>query len=289
MQSLRDNGRKKPHRAVGPPSHILPRNPVRRSRWIAWIARSLVIAGLAAGCAITVKSGLPVAAAAQAADAIAVRVGLGVNQIAVTGSRNTLSDDIFAALNLAHDGSLLTYDVSSARNHLEALPWVEFAQVTRILPDGLDVTIRERQPFAVWQRRQLMFLIDADGRTLEPASRTDHPDLPFVVGEEADSGARSLLQMLQAYPAIRDRLDAAICVGGRRWDLQLKSAPTLMLPEEHAAEALAWADRMQRDERLLDRRIAAIDLRIDGKVTFYPVPNSGLKSASSLIPRNGGV
>ena len=236
--------------------------------------RALAIAGLAACCALILKFGLTVEGTLQAADALAVKFGLGVGQISVSGSRNTLSDDIFAALELERAGSVLTYDTAAARSRLEALPWIETAQVSRTLPDGLDVSIRERRPFAVWQHRQLMFLIDAEGRTLEPTARTDHMELPLVVGEDADGGARELVDMLGAAPLIHERLLAAVRVGGRRWDLQLKDAPTLMLPEEGPARALAWIERMDREERLLERRVAAIDMRVAGRVAFRLSPEA---------------
>ena len=145
--------------------------------------------------------------------------GLGINQINVAGFRNTLSDDIFAALHTASGGSLLSYDAVAAKARLEALPWVASAEITRTLPDGLDVSIRERRAFAVWQHRQLMFLIDADGRTLEPTSRAEHRKLPLIVGDGAEAAAHDLLDILQAHPAILGRLEAAVFVGQRRWDL----------------------------------------------------------------------
>lgn len=266
MRSLREHGEPRPLRAAGQPSR--PRHPAR----LPIVLRGIAIACLAASCALVFKFGIPLAEAARAADALAIKAGLGINQIAISGSRNTLSDDIFAALRLEQAGSLLTYDPASARNRLEALPWVETAEVTRTLPDGLDVNIRERRPFAVWQHLQLMFLIDAEGRTLEPTARVDHKDLPLVVGEDADSGAVQLLAVLAKHPGIRDRLLAAVRVGGRRWDLQLKDAPTLMLPEDGMADTLVWVERMDREERLLERRLAAIDLRVSGRVAFRLAP-----------------
>ena len=53
------------------------------------------------------------------------------------------------ALKIEQAGSILAYDVAAARQRLEKLDWVQSAQVTRALPDGLTVTIRERAPFEV--------------------------------------------------------------------------------------------------------------------------------------------
>ena len=295
MQSLRENGPYRPARAGGHPSRsrqIVPARRPKHSPLIGFLARGVVIAAVAAGGALAFKSGFSILSVGRTADALAVTAGLGVNQIAVTGSRNTLSDDIFAALHLDQPGSLLVYDTAAARSRLETLPWVETAQVTRVLPDGLEITIRERQPFAVWQHKQLMFLVDADGRTLEPAARADHTDLPLVVGDDADAGAHGLMEMLHRFPAVASRLEEAVRVGGRRWDLRLKNAPTLMLPENAPADALVWVERMDREERLFERRLAAIDLRVPGRVVFQlasELPAAGKSNARGPLSPNRGA
>ena len=296
MRSLRESSRNGPHNAAGQPSRVRTSSSLRQTanRNVARrILAASTVAGLACVGAAGLKFGLPIAAAGRLGNDLAVKIGLGVNQIAVTGSRNTLSDDIFACLQLEHPGSLLTYDTTGARTCIEALPWVATAGVSRSLPDGIEVAVRERLPLAVWQHRQLMFLIDADGRTLEPTSRADHQDLPLVVGEQADAAARDLLDMLKSHGAISSRLIAAVRVGGRRWDLTLKGAPVLLLPEVDPAKAVAWVERMDKDERILERRVAAIDLRVEGRVAFRLAPDAtvALKKPGTRQPGapNGGV
>ncbi len=248
-----------------------------------------MVVGLAASSAGLLRHGFHLTDILLATDQLSVGAGLGINQIAVTGFKNTLPDDIFSALKIEQAGSLLAYDIAAARKRLESLDWVQSAQVTRALPDGLTVSIRERAPFAVWQHRQLMFLIDADGRTLEPTSRADHKDLPLVVGDGADASARDLMAELRRHPTILARMDAAIRVGDRRWDLQLIDAPRLLLPEEGVPAALAWVETMQDQERLFDRRIAAIDLRVADRLAFRITPETA--KSPSRVPRirSGGV
>ncbi len=269
------------------------RHARRRGPSVATLLRGLIIVTLTACCALTLKFGFPAAALARSLDAAAVSAGLGINQINVAGFRNTLSDDIFAALKTSDAGSLLSYDVTAAKLRLQALPWVESAEITRALPDGLDVAIHERRAFAVWQHRQLMFLIDADGRTLEPTSRAEHRKLPLIVGDGAEAAAHDLIDILQAHPAIFGRLEAAIYVGQRRWDLQLKDAPRLQLPEQAVSAALDWADRMQQDERLFDRRLAVVDLRVSGRVAFQIAPDPAKPAAKpgarAVSPANRGA
>ena len=282
------------------PAAIQSRRPVAHQRgasravatpfdFATWALRASLVIGLAASSAGLLRYGFHPADILRGADQLTVSAGLGVNQIAVTGFRNTLPDDIFAALKIEQAGSLLAYDTIAAQKRLENLDWVQSAQVTRALPDGLTVAIRERAPFAVWQHRQLMFLIDADGRTLEPTSRAEHKNLPLVVGDGADGSARDLMAELRRHPTILARMDAAIRVGDRRWDLQLTDAPRLLLPEEGAPAALAWVEKMQDQERLFDRRVSVIDLRVADRLAFRVTPETA--KSPSRVPRTqrGGV
>ena len=292
MRSLRDFGSTRPAQAASHPSRprqALVARQTKTSSIAAIALRGLAIAAIATGGALTIKYGVPVASLARAADQVAIKIGLGINQVSVSGSRNALSDDIFAALRLESSGSLLAYDTAAARARLEALPWVDTAQLIRVLPDGLDVTIGERKPYVVWQHKQLMFLVDAQGRTLEPTARAEHLDLPLVVGDDADASAHDLIDMLGRFPAIAGRLEAAVRVGGRRWDLRLKNAPTLMLPEGGPADALAAIERMDRDERVFERRLTAIDLRVAGRIAFEVTPLPAAKSAARprITPDHG--
>ncbi len=254
-----------------------------------WALRTVLVAGLAGVSAGLLRYGFHPAVILQTADQLTVKAGLGINQIAVTGFKNTLSDDIFGALQIEKSGSLLAYDTTAARKRLESLGWVQSAQVTRALPDGLNIAIRERTPYAVWQHKQLMFLIDADGRTLEPTSRADHKDLPLVVGAGADAAARDLMAELQRHPIILARMDAAVRVGDRRWDLELHDAPRLMLPETGLRTALLEVVKLQADERIFERRVAAIDLRLPDRISFRLLPDT--VKAPSRVPRtrSGGV
>jgi cell division protein FtsQ len=266
-----------------------PRAVATSFAWATWAIRAGLVIGLAAASAGILRFGLHPADILPTIDQLTVKAGLGVNQIAVTGFKNTLSDDIFGALQIDKAGSILAYDATAARKRLESLDWVQSAQVTRALPDGLTVTIRERVPFAVWQHHQLMFLIDADGRTLEPTSRADHKQLPLVVGTGADASAHEFLAELQRHPMILGRMEAAIRVADRRWDIELKDAPRLLLPEEGLRAALSKVEQLQAEERIFERRVAAIDLRVADRISVRVLPDS--PKAPYRVPRtrSGGV
>ncbi|HUS95131.1 MAG TPA: FtsQ-type POTRA domain-containing protein, partial [Hyphomicrobiaceae bacterium] len=70
-------------------------------------------------------------------DRVAERLGLGIDQASVSGHRMTSSSDIFKALNLKEVRSLVRFDSAEARRRIEALPWIEKAQVLSVLPNRL--------------------------------------------------------------------------------------------------------------------------------------------------------
>jgi len=47
-------------------------------------------------------------------------------------------------------GGFLSADLAGMRKALEAMPWIDTAQVRRKWPDGISVVVREQQPAAMW-------------------------------------------------------------------------------------------------------------------------------------------
>src|SRR5215212_8692990 len=82
-------------------------------------------------------------------------------------------------------------DLQQLSNHLEHLPWVRTAVVTRVLPDGIRVRITEREPKAVVRTSVGRFIwVDDDAVYLGEMSPTDQVPTFFVRGwNEDDSSA----------------------------------------------------------------------------------------------------
>src|SRR3546814_1735223 len=123
------------------------------------------------------------------------------------------------------------------------LGWVEDARVSRRLPDTLIIDIVERKPAAVWQNKGKLALIDVNGKVLQPVNVSAMPDLPLVVGPNANQQTAELNALMEAAPALKPMLAGATWVGNRRWDLRFQTGETLSLPEgkeerseEHTSE-----------------------------------------------------
>jgi len=85
-------------------------------------------------------------------------------------------------------------DLQELSNHLEHLPWVRTAVVTRVLPDGIRVRITEREPKAVVRTAAGRFIwVDDDAVYLGEMSPTDQMPAFFLRGwnEEDSNTARA--------------------------------------------------------------------------------------------------
>jgi cell division protein FtsQ len=83
-------------------------------------------------------------------------------------------------------------DLQQLSQHLEQLPWVRSAIVTRVLPDGIRVRITERQPRAVVRNGNGRFMwVDDDAVFLGEMAPTDHMPPFFLRGWSEEENARA--------------------------------------------------------------------------------------------------
>lgn len=200
--------------------------------------------------------------------AASVEAGLSVQDVTVVGREKAAPSDLLAALEVQRGAPILAFDPHQARSALEQIPWVRQARVERRLPDTIAITIVEREPMALWQHDRQMRLVDADGIVLTANDLSKWPNLPLLVGPDAPKRGPALLHMLAQEPAIRQMVEAAILVGGRRWDLRLKNGVDIRLPEHDVPEALHQLAMVQQTNDVLNKDVVAIDLRIPDRLSI---------------------
>jgi cell division protein FtsQ len=83
-------------------------------------------------------------------------------------------------------------DLQELSKHLEQLPWVRTAIVSRVLPDGIRVRITERQPRAVVRTTSGRFMwVDDDAVYLGEMAPTDQMPPFFLHGWNEDAAAQA--------------------------------------------------------------------------------------------------
>lgn len=193
--------------------------------------------------------------------------GFRINAIALSGQRHLSREEILAAAGITGRTSLLFLDVAATRRELKQNPWIADATVSKLYPDRLQITVTEREAFALWQHGGRIGVIAADGTLLEPFVAYRFVGLPLVVGQGAQTRAKDFLSLLDRYPDIRNNVRASVLVAERRWNLYLKNGIDVRLPETDVPRALELLVALDRDKRILSRDIAVVDLRLADRVT----------------------
>lgn len=193
-------------------------------------------------------------------------VGMAAEDISITGLEHHEPEVLLAAIGIQPGASLIGFDAGHARRILEGLDWIERAKVQRLFPNQLAVEVRERRPFAIWQRGESYYVIDRTGSAMSGLAAAKLVSLPLVTGEGANTAAAELVNQLAAYPDILLQMKAAARVGKRRWTIYLDSGVTVQLPEQGWQDALRMADELNRTQQLLSRGIRSVDLRLAGRV-----------------------
>ncbi len=205
---------------------------------------------------------------------VTARTGFAVDQIKVAGNHETSEIDILDKLDLDGWTSLIGFDVNAARARVASLPWIEVAAVRKVYPHTLEVHVEERQPFALWQQGAELSVIERDGRVIAPYAGGNQAMLPLLVGAGAPLHAPDFLAKLARYPELASRVRGYIRVGERRWDIRLDNGITVKLPEDGEDAALARLVALDRDQSLLSRDIATVDMRISDRMALELTPGA---------------
>ncbi|MHA7777469.1 cell division protein FtsQ/DivIB [Roseibium sp. M-1] len=201
------------------------------------------------------------------ADSLLSAAGFGIEAVKLSGQREIDEFQILEALEIHEGSSLALFDVESARERLNQMAWVKNASVMKLYPSTLQINIEERVPYVLWQRGDLVSIVNEAGDVITDEVDGRYANLLLVVNHGAHRRASEINTALEKVPALRPRVRAAFLISDRRWDLQLENGISVRLPEENIDAALADLVKMDEDNGLLSRDIVAIDMRLGDRVT----------------------
>lgn len=214
--------------------------------------------------------------------AIARAVGLGLERITISGLSQLREAEVLAAAGLTPKISLAFLDAGEVRERLERVPLIKNAAVRKLYPNELVVSLTEREPHAIWQLEGELFVIAADGTVIDLMQDERFADLPFVVGNKANERTKDYLALLEAAGPLRSRIRAGTLVSGRRWTLKIDNGMDVRLPEIGAADALARLVKLEREQKILDKDVLAVDLRMADRVVVRLTEEAAATRAEAL-------
>ena len=214
--------------------------------------------------------------------AVTARSGFAVEDVRMAGNRETSEIDVLQELELDGWTSLIGFDADAARERISKMPWVTEASVRKIYPNVIEVEIAEKKPMAIWQHGRQLSLIDGAGRIIVPFNHQRYATLPVFIGAGANERAAEFMSRVARTPQLSARVKAYIRVADRRWDLRLENGVTIRLPEHGEDAAIAEIARLDGEQGILSRDVAAVDMRLEDRVVVKLTPEAATRREAAL-------
>ena len=218
-------------------------------------------------------------------DAVRERPEFMVTAMEITGADRALSAAIGEVARIDLPVSSFDLDLDALRLHVTDLTAVRSAQV-RVTPAGtLEIAVVQRIPVAVWRYADGLRLIDAEGvMTGMIGERADRPDLPLIAGDGAKDAIDEALALFSAAAPIAPRVRGLVRMGERRWDMVLDNDLRILLPTGAPVQALERVIALHQAQQMLDRDVAAVDMRLGDRPTLRlnPTALTSLREAAAM-------
>jgi cell division protein FtsQ len=231
--------------------------------------------------------------------------------VAVEGCRRLDKETALRQARVFEGINTLSVNLRLARKRLLAHPWVAEAQVSRELPSGIHIRIREHDPLAILDMGR-RFIINRDGAIFKEYAPSDTVDAPVVRGLEymdiplPKRAGSDPFQAVMTVLVMGDRTDSALpnrTIQEIRVDREM--GLTLQLPEtapgpftaiklgyDDRAGGLGYDVKYKRFQEIIDflaregslLRFDAIDLKNLDRIVINPAKgaasNGGTESLS---------
>lgn len=105
-----------------------------------------------------------------------------VKAIELEGTKRASREELLRIVEAYKARSLWQLDLQAIRAAVEKNPWVQEAEVSRVLPDALRVMIHEREPIAPWRNvNNSIVWVDRDGRGLGELDFNQTDKMPPII------------------------------------------------------------------------------------------------------------
>lgn len=189
--------------AWSPPSDIA--RP-RRSRSIPRRRRAIVyLLELVCCCALLGAFGYGFSSYVYESDRFMVKA------VRIAGVEVLREEDVRAVAGIHENDNVLLTDCEAIRRRVENMPYVKRAEVQRLYPDTIAITLVERKPILVLLLNNRLYEIDEDAKILRELQALPEKSLPLVtslrdlstveVGQRLDHPA--LLEVIKLWNAFR--------------------------------------------------------------------------------------
>ena len=200
-----------------------------------------------------------------------------LSALSIQGSSDSLNAEIREILGLNFPISSFDLDLADLRNRVLSLPPVETAEVRLEGGSILHVKVKEKVPALLLKDDTGIHVLNKNGDYIRPLLSTEYGSkLPVITGEGAQKVAAEAFILFSTLYDKLDEVRGLVLVGGRRWNIVLKSGQVIMLPEKKSEQAVQKILILDKAEKILSRDIAVFDFRLPYRITLrFPENKDG--------------
>lgn len=108
-----------------------------------------------------------------------------IKEITIIGGKRVSTLEIIRESGLHIGENLLSADVNDVMKSVEKHPWIKKAEVRRLFPSELEISVQERVPAALIKFDDIYY-IDKDGVVFQRVASGDEISLPIITGVEME-------------------------------------------------------------------------------------------------------
>ena len=131
------------------------------------------------------------------------------DDITVSGTENVSRAQVLEVMASDIDRNIFFVPLEQRKKQLEQLPWVQSASVMRLLPNRLNIVLKERTPAAFIEVDSRIQLIDANGVIMDlPANQNAKYSFPVIVGVSDSDPLSTRAARMKIYVQLIKELDS---------------------------------------------------------------------------------
>ncbi len=114
----------------------------------------------------------------------------------INGAQRLSPEEISEMGGVSMGSNVLSINIAEVQRRIAASEWVASVAVTRVLPNGLIIEVKEREPAFLARRDEQLYYMDAHGETIASVSADKFISLPLLEtedGVQVGSGIKMLL------------------------------------------------------------------------------------------------
>jgi cell division septal protein FtsQ len=140
-----------------------------------------------------------------------------VKEVELQGAKQASRAELLQILEAYKARSLWQLDLQAIRAAVEKHPWVLEAEVSRVLPDALRVSVHEREPVAPWRTpTDSIVWVDRDGRSLGELDFNQTDKVPPIISGLEEGASNEVKAANRRRMTVYERLMNELDQGGTK-------------------------------------------------------------------------